>query len=136
MTARKLTLATLLLALVCTGGCPACLPPDICLTRNDNGTTVDREVGQNLRLSLAKQIIPAQWDIVELDPNVLESVSRTYVAPNTLFVGTPGTDRFNFTASGVGTTTLRLEYHSIIDPNAAAIDTFEITVNVTASSSS
>ena len=134
MKVKRLVALCLAGALVGVAGCDL-WGPVLRLNADDNGSTVSIPVGGRIIVSLeANPTTGYDWELIELDPAVVESTDVSYVpdpAPPG-WVGGGGTAVWQFTALAEGETALRLEYGRDFEPEEDPADVFEITITVTA----
>ncbi len=114
------------------GGCDKIQPTDIVLDIEDNGTTINIEIGQSFEVRLASNATTGfEWSIAELDTQIVENTGFEYVLDQPVMTGSGGMDSWIFTGRSVGTTQLQLVYSRSWESVPPA-QTFEITINVTA----
>ena len=111
-----------------------CLDPAIQLDADDNGTAVTVAVSECFRVSLNSNPSTGYvWEVAESDASILETTGQRFApAPGPDMPGKGGTDIWDFTGRSPGSTTLRLEYRRPWETEGA-LDSFEVTVTVTAS---
>ena len=113
------------------------------LIMEDNGTTVEIQVGWSLVVSLEENpSFGCSWTLAEVDALVLENTGDHYVSDDDRpdVPGAAGTSIWDFAALSEASTVLRLEmlHWNEIDPCTHEMaleafgEVFEVTVNVTA----
>jgi predicted secreted protein len=104
----------------------------ISIDESADGTTITMHVGDSLKVNLEYYVIPYIWHLGQFDTSVLQNVDHYTIVPPPPTVGA-GTEVWVFTATGVGTSPIFLDYRRVSD---GAVDkTFSVTVNVLALSS-
>jgi len=127
--AAILSLLTALAASACGNGASA--GRSVTLTAEDNGSTVEVEVSDEIVITLESNITTGfAWTLTtEPDADVLELVDSEYRSPETDLLGAEGNEVWTFTATGEGTTSLELTYERSSGETAG--EPFALTVVVT-----
>jgi predicted secreted protein len=96
----------------------------VCVTQEDNGSTIELEPGDFVHLLLVTNTSTGfAWHIEQLDDQVFRSLCHASI-PQGPLMGAPSDLKWFFDAVGPGETDLVLKYYRIWDGSASAIDTF------------
>lgn len=113
-------------------GCGAA--PTIMLDENANGRQIELAPNQTLVVTLpANPTTGYSWEIAALDPEIVQQAGEATFTPMTTDqarVGAGGTETFQFTAVGPGTTTLTLVYHRPWEKDVAPLQTYSLQLAV------
>ena len=102
------------------------------LSSADDGGNVTAHVGDVIQVNLTSNASTGySWQVGELDTTVVAGTANEHFGrPEDSQPGTPGYEKWTFTAQQAGTTTLRLDY---LPPDGGdAAQTFTVTIDVAA----
>jgi len=92
---------------------------------------MDLSVGDTLELSFESNPTTGyQWEVVELNPDVLRPLGEEFVAPTSDLLGAAGVQVFRFEAVAPGKTPLKLVYHRAFEPDVPPEQTYEVNIIV------
>ncbi len=117
---------------ICTFHVTDQIPGGTVLSSLDDGANVTAHVGDVIQVNLTSNASTGySWQVGELDTTVVDNTANEYVSPpEGSPPGTPGYEKWTFTAQQAGTTTLRLDY---LPPDGGdAAQTFTVTIDVAA----
>ena len=122
-----LPIASALLLVACSGG-------DLTVTTEENGQTVQLEVGQTLVVELVEnQSTGYLWNFTEEpDPRVLSPVEDDYDVDDPDAEGSSGVHSWRFDAVAPGSTSLAMQNYFQTEPEKQGSDPFSIEVVVVA----
>ena len=115
--------------LVLAAGCAA--SGEVKVDADDNGKTVDLNVGQVLAVSLESNPTTGYaWEPVDFEGGVLQQDGEWEFEPESDAVGAGGVQTLRFKATEAGTMELKLVYHKSWEKDVAPLDTFTVQVTV------
>lgn len=102
----------------------------ITLDENANGRQIELAPNQMLVVTLpANPSTGYSWEIAAIDPAIVQQAGEATFAPvatDQARVGAGGTETFQFTTVGSGTTTLTLIYHRPWEKDVAPLHTYTL----------
>ena len=105
--------------------------PAIKLTANDNGRSIELQVGQVLAFTLnANPSTGYSWEMTKLDQKILQQLGEAEFTPDSALPGAGGKQIFRFKAVSAGQTALTLIYHRSWEKDVAPLKTFSLQVVV------
>ena len=109
--------------------------PPLFVGMEDSGKTVQIYEDQILVVTLESNATTGfQWELVELDRDVVEEVSNEYVAPEQKegppVAGAGGEERWTFQAIKKGTSQLSMEYSRPWEGGEKGVEVFNLTIEV------
>jgi predicted secreted protein len=134
-TTFRLSIAWLLLVIFISGCAPApaaAAPREIKLTEQDNGSSVEMQIGDRLVITLPGNVTTGyNWEAQPpADGTVLKQVGEPEVQAETNKVGSGGQITLTFEAVSTGQTPLTLVYHRSWEKNVPPQATFSVKVTV------
>ncbi|MDF1542360.1 MAG: protease inhibitor I42 family protein [Anaerosomatales bacterium] len=100
-------------------------------TQADNGSILEMDVGQQLRITLeANPTTGYQWAIEGDLPMQLEQAGEPEFTAESDAIGAGGSEVWSFEVVSTGEGTLRLKYWRSFEPEVDPIETFEVSVSV------
>jgi inhibitor of cysteine peptidase len=106
-------------------------PQNIVIDSTQQVGEMDMRVGDTLELSFESNPTTGyQWEVVELNPEVLLQVGVEYVAPTADLLGAPGKEVFRFEAVSPGETVLKMVYHRPFEPEVPPEQTYQVKIIV------
>jgi len=122
--------AILAVAALLAAGCSTASVP-LELTGDDNGSTQQLGVGQELRITLeSNQTTGYRWAIDGQLPPQLEQVGEPAYSSESKMVGAGGQEAWTFKGTRAGSGELKLKYWRSFEPTAQPAETFAVTVKV------
>jgi inhibitor of cysteine peptidase len=104
---------------------------EIAIVRGDRGKTFEVSQGDVISLRLEENPTTGyQWEIDALDEQVVDLQDSNYLMIPGMGVGGGGMRTFTFKARSPGTAQVRLKLRREWESNDAAIDRFEVTLQV------
>jgi inhibitor of cysteine peptidase len=101
------------------------------LTLYDTGKTQSVKDGELIVIRLPENPTTGfNWEIKEVDNNILELVEAHFEAVGGAQIGGGGTKTFKFKSKSPGSTAIKLILKRISDPDDSAIQHFEATITV------
>jgi inhibitor of cysteine peptidase len=92
---------------------------------------MDLRVGDTLELAFESNPTTGyQWEVTELNPDVLRPLGEEFVAPASDLLGAPGKQFFRFEAVAPGETPLKLIYHRSFEPEVPPEQTYQVRIFV------
>lgn len=124
-----------ILLLVVLATASACSPPPtakaVKLDVGDAGRQAELKKGQTLDVSLeANPTTGYEWEVEEIDENILRQLEEQDFKPQSKLVGAPGIQTLYFQAVGEGQTTLKLIYHRRWEKGVEPLETYSVEVVV------
>lgn len=115
------------LLLVLLAGCDKVVNVDSSM----NGSSITLEKGQQMVLKLASNPTTGfDWEIVGLDPAVLQQVGEVEYKSDSMLIGSGGVNTWIFEAVDTGGMNLQLIYHRSWEKDIPPIETFDLDVTV------
>ncbi|MDQ1257507.1 MAG: inhibitor of cysteine peptidase [Candidatus Hydrogenedentes bacterium] len=117
-------------AILFLAGCPEA--PGYRYDETDNGTAIVLPTGVEFSITMESNATTGYgWFLTEVDAAVVAYVDYEYSEAGCfLRLGSGGEETYTFRAATPGSTTIRLEYRRLGEPNAGAAEVFEINVTV------
>ncbi len=101
------------------------------LTANDNGRSIELQVGQVLAFTLdANPSTGYSWEMTKIDQKILQQIGEAEFTPDSTLPGAGGQQVFRFKAVSAGQTALNLIYHRTWEKDVAPLQTFSLQVIV------
>ena len=92
---------------------------------------MDLRVGDTLELSFESNPTTGfQWEVVELNPDVLRPLGEEFFTPTSDLLGAPGRQVFRFEAVAPGETPLKLIYHRAFEADVPPEQTYQVNIVV------
>jgi len=106
------------------------------LTGQDSGRSISVPLTETLTVTLAGNPTTGYlWELTAVDREVLAMENEPVFTPDSSLTGGGGKNTFCFTPRKPGTTTLKLVYHRPWEKGVKPLQTFDLTVSVTAAES-
>jgi inhibitor of cysteine peptidase len=111
-------------------GCDTASKP-LELTADDNGSTQQLAIGQELRITLeSNQTTGYRWAVDGDVPTQLTQADEPTYSSESKIIGAGGQEVWTFEGAQTGSGLLKLKYWRSFEPTAQPAETFTVTVNV------
>ena len=130
--------AVVILSVAVTGLVSACSsktnpepPAPLEITQDENGTTQDVQIGQDVRIALdANPTTGYQWGVIGQVAAQLERIGEPLFTPASDALGAKGTEVWTFVARSAGEGTLKMKYWRSFEPTVPAFAKFRVVLRV------
>ncbi|HEX2914396.1 MAG TPA: protease inhibitor I42 family protein [Chloroflexia bacterium] len=113
------------------GGISMQKPKTVEIDQSHAGSTVLLQLKDQLQISLeGNPTTGYTWEVAQIDNKILKLNGEPEFQPANALAGSGGKMILNFDTVGAGTTTLKLIYHRVFEPNVAPLNTYQVTVTV------
>ncbi|HET6496504.1 MAG TPA: protease inhibitor I42 family protein [Thermoleophilia bacterium] len=106
-------------------------PAPLEITQDENGTTQDVQIGQDVRIALdASPTTGYQWGVIGQVPAQLERIGEPQFTPASDAIGAKGTEVWTFVARSAGEGSLKMKYWRSFEPTVPALAKFRVVLRV------
>ncbi len=131
LTSKISRIAGLILLILILSACSQRMDPQVSISVADAGKTITLNKGDTLIVTLDGNITTGyNWEMLPLDPAILEQVGEPEVTPNGSQLGASGKIVLKFRAVQTGQAKLDLAYQRPFEKNTTPANTYEVTVDV------
>lgn len=128
---RVFVMAIMLATIYAACGQRSAAPSTIQIFEQDDGDTVLLKRGDTLWIALAGNPSTGYaWEVVSVDPAVLEMTGEPLFAPESDLLGAGGTVTLTFKGIGVGETAMELAYQRPFEAQQPPLRTFAVMIRV------